>query len=85
MGLATVNPRQFDDPDIYDIARKNKMHLGFGHGKHLCIGMPVARILIHTAMEVLLERIPEFRQSNTKLDWLPSTTFRSPMSYDLEF
>lgn len=84
-GSGNRDGRQFDNPDTYDISRKIKMHLGFGHGKHLCIGIPVARILIVTAMETLLARIPDFHQSKSDLDWLPSTTFRSPMAYGLEF
>ncbi len=84
-GSGNRDERQFDTADSYDITRKIKMHLGFGHGKHLCIGIPVARILIVTAMETLLTRIPDFHQRSQKLDWLPSTTFRSPMIYDLEF
>lgn len=84
-GSGNRDGRPFDNPDTYDITRKIKMHLGFGHGKHLCIGIPIARILVVTAMETLLARVPDFHQSKSELNWLPSTTFRSPMAYDLEF
>lgn len=37
-GAANRDERQFENADVYDIDRKPSQHLGFGHGKHYCIG-----------------------------------------------
>jgi cytochrome P450 len=38
------DPRAFDRPDAFDIARGGKGHLSFGIGVHGCVGQVVARI-----------------------------------------
>ena len=37
-GSANRDERQFPDADNYDLHRNPKGHLGFGTGKHFCIG-----------------------------------------------
>jgi len=83
-GAANRDERQFPDPDTYDIDRRPKQHLGMGTGKHVCIGAPFARMLVRTAMSAFHERIPEYHRVADQLDWIPSTTFRSPVALDLE-
>ena len=58
-GSANRDEREFDDPDRYDIDRKPTQHLGFGHGKHYCIGAGFARILTRVMCEELLRTIPK--------------------------
>jgi cytochrome P450 len=62
IAAANRDPRTFQDPDRYDIARHNaKQHLAFAHGPHVCIGMHLARLEAHTAINRLLERLPDLR------------------------
>ena len=84
-GAANRDERQFPDPDTYDIDRRPKQHLGLGTGKHVCIGAPFARMLVRTAMTEFHKRIPEYHRVASHIDWIPSTTFRSPVALDLEF
>jgi cytochrome P450 len=44
------------------VRRENaQRHLAFAHGPHVCIGMHLARLEAHTAVERLLRRLPGLR------------------------
>ena len=43
-GSGNRDERQFPNPDVYDIARKPRGHLGFGGGVHACLGDAIARL-----------------------------------------
>ena len=77
-GAANRDPRQFANPDVYDIERAPKRHLGFGGGKHLCLGTAVGRQVTGAVMAEFLKRIPDYRRTTPTLKWNSSTTFRSP-------
>jgi cytochrome P450 len=79
-GSGNRDERAFPNPDVYDIARKPRGHLGFGGGVHACLGAMVARLAVKVIFEEFLAKFPEFKRVDEKLDWMPSTTFRSPMS-----
>lgn len=53
------NPDIYANPDVLDIERDARGHLGFGHGIHGCVGQQVARVEIRLALEQLLENFPE--------------------------
>jgi cytochrome P450 len=78
-GAANRDPRKFSDPDIYDIQRKPRGHLGFGSGKHFCIGNSLARLITQTTMARFLAEIPDFEATRRDFAWVPSSNFRSPM------
>jgi len=82
-GSGNRDERAFPNPDVYDIARKPRGHLGFGGGVHACLGAMVARLAVKVIYEEFLAKFPEFTRVDEKLDWMPSTTFRSPMSLRL--
>ena len=44
MGAANRDPRRWDRPDEYDIARPTSGHVGWGVGIHACVGMLLARL-----------------------------------------
>lgn len=84
-GSANRDERQFVDPDRYDIDRKPVQHLGFGHGKHYCIGAGFARILSQIMCEELVRSIPDYELAIDGLDWLPSPAFRSMVTFPIRF
>jgi cytochrome P450 len=57
LAAANRDPRQFVRPDEFDILREPNSHLGFGLGRHYCLGASLARlegrIVIPRALEVL--------------------------------
>jgi cytochrome P450 len=70
--------RKFPDPDVYDIDRRPQGHLGFGAGKHFCLGSGMARLVTAVAMKRFLERVPEYHLTTGCLVWNSSSNFRSP-------
>jgi len=82
-GSGNRDERQFANPDVYDLDRKPKGHLGFGGGVHACLGNAIARMALKIAFEEFFKAIPEFKRAHEKLDWMPSSTFRSPLRLDL--
>jgi hypothetical protein len=77
-GSGNRDGRKFPDPDTFDIARKPQGHLGFGSGKHFCLGSQMARLVSEIAMRRFLERVPEFHLTVDNLVWNSSSNFRSP-------
>ena len=44
LGAANRDPRRWENPDAYDIARRTSGHVGFGSGLHMCVGQFLARL-----------------------------------------
>jgi cytochrome P450 len=78
-GSGNRDERVFPNPDVYDIRRKPRGHLGFGGGVHACLGAMVARMALKIFFEEFLKAFPEFSRRDQQLPWMPSSTFRSPM------
>jgi cytochrome P450 len=57
---ANRDPAQFDRAGEVVIDREENRHAAFGLGIHRCIGSHLARMELRVALEVWLERIPEF-------------------------
>jgi len=79
-GSANRDWRKFKEPDRYDIDRRPQGHLGFGSGKHFCIGSQMARLVTETAMREFLGRIPEFHRTTDMVEWNSSSNFRMPVA-----
>ena len=75
---ANRDPRQFEDPDRFDITRKSVNHLGFGHGIHHCIGAPLARLEIRIAFPAFVDAFPDMELVTEDVDWLQSIIARGP-------
>ncbi|MFD7747024.1 cytochrome P450 [Streptomyces sp. NPDC059698] len=45
--------------DAFDLTRPTKDHLAFGHGVHFCLGAPLARLEVVTALQQFFDRFPD--------------------------
>ena len=54
------DPEQFEDADKFIIDRQKNRHGAFGLGIHRCLGSNLARMELAVALEVFVERAPEF-------------------------
>jgi len=59
---ANRDPKKFDNPDAFDVERKNaRAHLAFGKGPHMCVGNMLSRKEMLVAFDELLVRLDNFR------------------------
>ncbi|TWF94382.1 cytochrome P450 [Saccharopolyspora dendranthemae] len=61
IAAANRDPRQFADPNVFDVTRDPNPQLGFGRGIHFCLGAPLARLEGKIALNLLLDRFPQLR------------------------
>lgn len=67
---ANHDPEHFEDPDEVILDRARNRHIAFGSGIHRCAGSNLARLEMNTALQVWLERIPEFEISDREpMQW----------------
>ena len=59
-GATGRDERRFADPDRYDVGREIDFHLGFGYGRHICLGASLARMESRIGIEEFLRRWPEY-------------------------
>jgi cytochrome P450 len=57
-GAATRDPREYGEPDRFDITRGGRTTLAFGHGVHGCLGAWLARMESRLAFEGIRRRWP---------------------------
>jgi cytochrome P450 len=60
IGAANRDPRQFPEPENFDIGRTPNRHLAFGTGAHQCAGMALARLEGTIAISRFLARFPTY-------------------------
>jgi 4-methoxybenzoate monooxygenase (O-demethylating) len=73
LGSANRDPRRWERPDEYDIARRNAGHVGFGTGIHGCVGAVLARLEGEVVLGALARKVgsiemvgePKRRYNNT--------------------
>lgn len=71
-GAANRDPRVFENPNLFDIHRKNaKDHLAFGIGPHVCLGQRVANMQLDVVYRQILARFPNISWTGEQ-DILPN-------------
>ncbi|MEP5936841.1 MAG: cytochrome P450 [Erythrobacter sp.] len=84
---ANRDPAKFDNPDKFDVERKNaRAHLAFGKGPHMCVGNMLSRKEMLVAFDELLERLDDFQiEDEGGIAILPNILLRGvtklPLSY----
>jgi cytochrome P450 len=87
-GAANRDPRQFPNPDVFDIERSPNRQVGFGLGIHFCLGAPLARLETKIVLEEIVKRFsdlqldpdnPPVRNDNPIMRGL----FKLPLRYEI--
>ncbi|MCL2583195.1 MAG: cytochrome P450 [Streptosporangiales bacterium] len=78
VGAANADPQV--QPDAFGNGSANRAHMSFACGEHSCpVGAPeIAEVIARTAIEVLLDRIPDVQLAvgEQRLNWKPTATMR---------
>jgi cytochrome P450 len=70
LGSANRDPKQFPEPDRFDITRQANSHLAFGLGIHGCLGAALSRMESRIALSDLLTMIKGFELASDQ-PWPP--------------
>jgi pikromycin synthase len=57
------------NPDVFDVRRADRGHIGFAHGIHYCLGAPLARMELEEAFAALIERDFALAVPPEQLSW----------------
>ena len=60
-GSANRDPREFDEPDSFDVRRTIKRHVTFGYGTHYCLGVNLARLEIELIFNAIADGMPDIK------------------------
>lgn len=84
---ANRDPAKFENPDKFDIERKNaRAHLAFGKGPHMCVGNMLSRKEMFVAFDELLERLDNFQLSDPEgIKILPNILLRGVISLPITY
>lgn len=84
---ANRDPRKFENPDAFEIERKNaRTHLAFGKGPHMCVGNMLSRKEMLVAFDELLERLDDFALSDpSAIEILPNILLRGVTKLPITF
>lgn len=79
LAAANRDPRQWDEPDVFNVRRRASGHVGFGFGIHACLGQMIARLEGEAVLTALIESVetielngPVHRQLNNTLRGIAS-------------
>lgn len=86
-GTAGRDPEVFENPDDFDIYRKNAhKNIGFGFGPHVCVGAELAKAEVRIALETLFDRVHSVQlQDSGDLSHKPSFSSRGYKRLDCVF
>jgi len=78
-GAANRDPERWDRPEVFDIFRPQRQHLGFGFGMHVCLGLNLARLEVQIWLDQLLDKLPEYELAGT-IDYGRNFLLRGPVA-----
>ena len=82
-GAANHDPRQFPEPDKFQIERNPNRHVAFGQGAHLCLGNHLARLNMKVIFETLLSRFAGFEQVDERVEYKRGLSVRGPKTLNI--
>ena len=85
LGSANRDERRFPEPDRFDSHRRIEEHVAFGFGRHFCLGSHLARLEATTALNAILDRMPNLRLDRAQECGVVGLAFRSPNRLPVQF
>jgi cytochrome P450 len=85
LGSANRDEVQFQSPDVLDVTRDTRGHLGFGFGTHYCLGAGLARLEARAALEAFFSRFVRVAGGEGRLERVPSMLVRGPRRLPVSF
>jgi cytochrome P450 len=84
---ANRDPARFEDPDRFDVERKNaRTHLAFGRGIHMCVGNMLSRKEVTVAFQELVRRLDGFEiAEESALVYPPNMLLRGLAALPIRF
>ena len=73
LGAANRDPREWEDPDRFDIRRHAIGHVGFGSGIHACVGAAIARLEAEILFPVLASHVAAIELAGPPQPFLNNT------------
>ena len=67
---ANRDPRQWREPDHFDVRRNNLHSLGFGYGLHACVGRVLALLEAEALLEAVARAISRFESAGEPQPWM---------------
>ncbi|MCK8678901.1 cytochrome P450 [Streptomyces lichenis] len=82
MQAATWDPRHVNNPEKFNVRRREDAAATFGAGPHYCLGAQLARLYLATALRLLFERHPSLRLAVAEQDvpWRNDIMFVRPVA-----
>lgn len=74
---ANRDPRRFEEPECFDVARRSNRHIGFGYSIHYCLGAAIARLEGALGLGAFLDRFPRASLATDTFEWDPLILSRS--------
>ena len=85
-GGRTWGYARWDAPERFDLMRPARAHIAFAFGRHVCLGMHLARMETRVLLETLLDRLPGLRLDPDAHDvHITGMVFRSPLALPVRF
>jgi cytochrome P450 len=75
-GSANRDPREYTDPDAFDVRRRIQRHITFGFGAHFCLGAALARMEGQIALAGAVSRFPRWEVDESRLVPVQTSTVR---------
>ncbi|MFY0577469.1 cytochrome P450 [Cystobacter fuscus] len=85
LGAANRDPAQFEQPDTFDITRRENRHLAFSGGIHYCLGAALALIEGQIAIGTLVREFPDMALVPGETEWMKEIIFRGPQTLPVTF
>lgn len=71
------------EPDTFNLDRKERAAVAFGHGVHYCLGSSLAKMQSRLATKALLQRIRGFTLEQDGIEWTMNIGNRGPVALQM--